>query len=258
MRSRLFTSLLILILVIVFSTVMYYSIFNGFGSIAKKYTYHVVNEYPHDDEAFTQGLVFDNGFIYEGTGLYGKSTVRCLELKSGKILQILHIENQFFGEGITIIEGEIIQLTWKDRRGFVYDKNSFELIEEFNYSTEGWGITYDGSHLIMSDSSSNLSFLDPGTYKVVRQIVVHEIAPVFYLNELEYIKGEIYANIWNYERIAIIDPQTGIVKGWVDMSGIKEWIDQDPDNVLNGIAYDACGDRLFVQVKDGLKSTRSN
>lgn len=214
-----------------------------------RYNYNVVNVYPHDENAFTQGLVFEDGFLYEGTGLYGNSSLRRVELETGKVLQVHALQNQFFGEGITIVGDKIIQLTWESQRGFIYDKNTFDLLREFSYPTEGWGIMYDGSRLIMSDGTASLYFLDPETLQRVGQVEAHDTAPVTGLNELEYIKGEIYANVWREEKIAIIDPHTGQVRAWVDLKGIRGSGDPDPDNVLNGIAYDAEGDRLFVTGK---------
>ena len=214
------------------------------------YTYEIVNIYPHDKNAFTEGLLFDNGFLYESTGLYGNSTLRRVELETGKILQLYALPNQYFGEGITVFDDKIIQLTWQSNKGFVYDKHSFDLLQEFSYPTEGWGITYDGNRLIMSDGTSTLYFLDPQTFEKVGQVEVHDAGnPVTELNELEYIQGKVYANIWQQEKIAIINPQTGQVEGWINLSGIQDLKNQDPDNVLNGIAYDAKEDRLFVTGK---------
>jgi len=213
------------------------------------YTYSVVNVYPHDKNAFTQGLVFVNGVLYESTGLYGNSTLRCVELETGHILQLYALPNEYFGEGITIFDDKIIQLTWQSKKGFLYDKHSFDLLQEFSYPTEGWGITYDGSRLIMSDGTATLYFLNPETFENVGQVEVQDNGPVTELNELEYVQGEVYANIWKEEKIAVIDPQTGQVKGWIDMSGIMDPENQDTDNVLNGIAYDVKEDRLFVTGK---------
>jgi glutamine cyclotransferase len=213
------------------------------------YSYHIVNVYPHDETAFTQGLLIDNGVLYEGTGLYGGSSLRCVELETGEILQFYALPNQYFGEGITIFDDKIIQLTWQSNKGFVYDKESFELLQEFSYSTEGWGITHNGSQLIMSDGTSTLHFLDPETFQKIGQVEVHDNGAVENLNELEYIKGKVYANIWLEEKIAIINPQTGQVEGWINLSGLQTMENQDPNNVLNGIAYDATSDRLFVTGK---------
>jgi glutamine cyclotransferase len=212
------------------------------------YTYNVVNVYPHDEAAFTQGLVFEDGFLYEGTGLYGQSTLRRVELDTGNVTQLYSLPDQFFGEGITIFEDKIIQLTWKSGRGFVYDRSSFDLLQEFTYPTQGWGITHDGSRLIMSDGTATLYFLNPETLQTTGQIEVYDEEPVTSLNELEYINGSVYANIWKKDQIAIINPETGKVTGWIDLSGINE-PENTAQNVLNGIAYDQNGDRLFVTGK---------
>lgn len=213
------------------------------------YTYRIVNTYPHDENAFTQGLVYENGSLYESTGLYGSSTLRRVKLENGEILQLYTLPEGYFGEGITILDDKIIQLTWNEHKGFIYDKHSFDLLQEFSYSTEGWGITYDGTRLIMSNGSATLIFLDPKNLAKVGQVEVHDTAPVTQINELEYINGKVYANIWREEKIAIINPQTGQVEGWIDLTGIQDLENQDVDNVLNGIAYDAEGDRLFVTGK---------
>ena len=213
------------------------------------YTYDVIQVYPHDEDAFTQGLIFEDGILYESTGLYGHSTLRCIELETGEILRRYDLSSQLFGEGITIVDDKIIQLTWRSNRGFVYDKRSFDLLQEFGYPTEGWGITYDGDRLIMSDGTATLHFLDPETFEKVSQVEVHDATPVAKLNELEYIHGEVYANIWQEDKIAIIDIQTGQVTAWIDLSGLQDLEDRDTDNVLNGIAYDVEEDRLFVTGK---------
>ena len=212
------------------------------------YTYNVVNVYPHDETAFTQGLIFEDGILYEGTGLYGQSTLRRVELETGNVTQLYSLPDQFFGEGITIFDDKIIQLTWKSGKGFVYDKSSFDLLQEFTYPTDGWGITHDGSKLIMSDGTATLYFLDPETFQIIGQVEVYDEEPVTMLNELEYIHGMVYANIWLDEKIAIINPETGRVTGWIELEGLKEAENQNA-NVLNGIAYDAETDRLFVTGK---------
>jgi glutamine cyclotransferase len=212
------------------------------------YTYNVVDAYPHNETAFTQGLVFEDGFLYEGTGRYGQSTLRRVELETGNITQLYSLPDHLFGEGITIFEDKIIQITWKAGKGFVYDKNSFDLLQEFEYPTEGWGITHDGSRLIMSVGNATLYFLDPETFQIIGQIEVYDEEPVELLNELEYINGRVYANIWKKDQIAIINPETGKVTGWIDLSGIND-SEKTAENVLNGIAYDQNGDRLFVTGK---------
>jgi len=214
------------------------------------YTYRIINEYPHNTSSFTQGLVFEDEILYEGTGLYGSSTLQKVELETGKSLQLHALPDAYFGEGITIFGNRIIQLTWLEQKGFVYDKQSFALQEEFNYSSEGWGITDDGVRLIMSDGSATLSFLDPTTFELIGQIQVHHgNDPVSRLNELEFIKGDIYANIWQEDRIAVIDIESGQVKSWIDLEGIYAVATSDPNDVLNGIAYDLNEERLFVTGK---------
>lgn len=215
------------------------------------YTYKIINKFPHDPNAFTQGLVFEGGALYEGTGLCGHSSLREVKLETGDTLRVLELPVQYFGEGITIHDDRVIQLTYHSHVGFVYDKESFDLMHEFNYSTQGWGITHDGTHLIMSDGTSTLYLLDPATFEDVGQIEVSDsIGPVTYLNELEYINGEIYANIWNTDLIAIISPQSGNVAGWIDLEGLLRPEDiTGRIDVLNGIAYDTDGDRLFVTGK---------
>ena len=212
----------------------------------RNYTYNIVNVYPHDATAFTEGLVFDSGNLYEGTGRYGESSLRCVDLESGNVTQLYMLSPNYFGEGITIFEEKIFQLTWTSNKGFVYNKDSFDLVTEFEYPTEGWGLTHNGTHLIMSDGTSTLYFLDPETFQTVDQIEVIDEFPVVYLNELEYINGKICANIWQQDKIAVIEPQTGQVEGWIDLEGIY---DQGDGDVLNGITYDPVNDRLFVTGK---------
>ena len=221
------------------------------SNVTPFYTYKVVNTYPHDQNAFTQGLVFEDGALFEGTGLYGRSTLRRVELETGDILQIHELPAHYFGEGITIYESTIIQLTWKSGVGFIYDKDSFTLLREFDYPTEGWGITHDGEQLIMSDGSSTLHLLEPETLEEVGRIEIYDNdGPVTGLNELEYVQGEIYANVLQTDHIARISPQTGEVVGWIELEGILGSVDRsEPIDVLNGIAYDAINNRLFVTGK---------
>ncbi len=215
------------------------------------YTFEIVGEYPHDQDAFTQGLVYYNGFLYEGTGLWRASTLRRVELETGQVKQIHHLAPSYFGEGITIVGDTILQLTWQSRIGFIYNRESFEQVGTFGYDREGWGITYDGEHLIMSDGTARLYFLDPDTYEVDHYVEVREEgAYIARLNELEYIRGRVYANVWLTDRIVIVDPATGDVVAWIDCTGLKEAGGiTEPVDVLNGIAYDAAGDRLFVTGK---------
>jgi glutamine cyclotransferase len=214
------------------------------------YCFQVVNIYPHDPTAFTQGLEFFNGYLYEGTGLYGDSDVRVVEIKTGEIIQSKRILPEYFGEGVTVFEDKVYQLTWKENTGFVYNLD-LEQTSSFQITGEGWGLTNDETNLIMSNGSSVLSYLDPLSYKVIKTIQVsHDGYPVSKLNELEYIKGKIFANIWQTDNIVLIDPQNGKIISWIDLSGLKEHLDtKDGIDVLNGIAYDKENDRLFVTGK---------
>jgi glutamine cyclotransferase len=215
------------------------------------YDYRIVNRYPHDAKAFTQGLVFVDGFLFEGTGLRGRSSLRKVDLVTGRILQYRNLPPHFFGEGVTVYHNKVIQLTWRAHQGFVYDKDTFQLLGTFHYPTEGWGITHDGEHLIMSDGTSILYFLDPHTYKKKRRIKVHDQkGPVSNLNELEYVHGLILANVWKTDMIAQISPETGEVVGWIDLRGLLRPEDRiQRVDVLNGIAFDQRNDRLFVTGK---------
>ena len=214
------------------------------------YTYKVVNTYLHDPDAFTQGLVYLDGVLYEGTGLNGQSSLRRVTLETGEVQQIHHLEEQFFGEGIAVFGDRIIQLTWRSQVGFVYDRQSFELLQQFSYPTEGWGLTHDGERLIMSDGTATLYFLDPQTFAALGSVEVRDQRPVSRLNELEYIDGQIYANVWQTDRIARISPQTGKVTGWINLRNLLLPEDRRQRvDVLNGIAYDAAQQRLFVTGK---------
>jgi len=215
------------------------------------YTYEVVNEYPHDPSAFTQGLAFHGGVLYEGTGLKGRSSLRKVALETGEVLRKRDLAYRYFGEGVTVVGDEIIQLTWRSHVGFVYDRDTFERLREFSYPTEGWGLTHDGLNLIMSDGTAMLRFLDPATFEEVAQLEVRDgDGPVRRLNELEYIGGEIYANVWQTDRIARISPRSGRVVGWIDLTGLLKPEDgTGSEGVLNGIAYDGLGERLFVTGK---------
>ena len=218
------------------------------------YTYQIIHSYPHDETAFTQGLVIENGVLYEGTGLYGSSTLRRVDLETGNVTQLQLLSNGLFGEGITVFDNKIIQLTWQNKIGFVYDKTSFEVLEQFEYSTEGWGLTHNGSALIMSDGTSTLYFLDPQTFQTVKQVdVYNNQGPVTMLNELEYINGSVFANIWKEDTIVIINPQTGNVTGQIDLTGLEDSLNQTNHDVLNGIAYDQNENRFFVTGKNWSK-----
>jgi glutamine cyclotransferase len=213
--------------------------------------YRVIHNFPHDPQAFTQGLVYADGHLYESTGLNGHSTLRMDDLETGRVLQSLSLPSQYFGEGLTEWGSTLIQLTWQAHTAFVYDRFSFRQLRTFHYEGEGWGLTQDGKDLILSDGSATLRFLDPVTAREVRHVVVKDRgSPVQQLNELEFVHGQIYANIWHSDRIARISPANGKVLGWIDLSGLLPASQRsDPEAVLNGIAYDAVHDRLFVTGK---------
>lgn len=211
--------------------------------------FKVVHTYPHDPDAFTQGLFFHDGFLYEGTGLRGRSSIRKVELETGKVVQQVDLPGEVFGEGITLWGDRIIGLTWQEGTAFVLDLKTFKLWRKFNYAGEGWGLTHNGKELIMSDGSPELRFLDPLSFKELRRVkVTADGRPVDQLNELEWVDGEIYANIWQTDRIARINPKTGAVTGWIDLTGLLPQR-RGSDDVLNGIAYDAKAKRLFVTGK---------
>ncbi len=217
---------------------------------APVYGFDLVAVFPHDPEAFTQGLAYRDGLLYEGTGLYGRSSLRETILETGELVRIRSLPPEIFGEGIVLWEDRLVQLTWKEGMGLVWDRESFALVETFSYPTEGWGITTDGSSLIMSDGSSVLRFLDPQTFEVRRTLeVCSDGGPLSRLNELEWVQGLIYANVWQTDEIAIISPQTGKVVAWIDLSGLLSEEERLGRDVLNGIAYDDQSDRLFVTGK---------
>ena len=212
--------------------------------------YQVVRVYPHDPQAFTQGLVYLDGFLYEGTGLNGQSSLRKVRLENGEVVQIKKLDARYFGEGIAVVGDRILQLTWQSGVAFEYDRATFAERRRFTYRGEGWGLVHDGTRCIMSDGSSILRVLDPATFKETGRIQVREGSrPIERLNELEIVKGEIFANIWQSERIVRIAPATGQVTGWIDLSGLLDPRDARGVDVMNGIAYDAAGDRLFVTGK---------
>jgi len=245
-RLALILGLSVLVTVLAFS--MYFSTLHH-ESMIPSYTYHIVNVFPHDPQAFTQGLVFHNKMLYESTGLYNFSSLRRVELETGKVLQITQLPDHYFGEGMTIIQDKIVQLTWKSNIGFVYDLHTFTLLQNFSIAGEGWGLTCDGQQVIMSDGTATLSFLDPETFNKIREIQVQDNYPLDRINELEYIQGEIFANIWKTDNIARINPTTGQIVGWLNLTGLYEPDVDDRNNVLNGIAYDAQNDRIFVTGK---------
>ena len=214
-------------------------------------SYRVLDAYPHDEQAFTQGLVFVDGHLYESTGLKGHSSLREEDLETGRILKFQEVPSNDFGEGLTNWGNTLIQLTWQAHTAFVYDRATFHLLRTFQYQGEGWGLTQDGKNLILSDGTATLRFLDPATFREVRRIVVKDRgAPVTQLNELEFIHGQIYANIWHSNRIARISPASGQVLGWINLAGLlPAGLLSNPEAVLNGIAYDTAHDRLFVTGK---------
>lgn len=215
------------------------------------YGYRVVNTYPHDSQAYTQGLIFRDGFLFESTGLNGRSSLRKVKLETGEVLRQERIDPQYFAEGLADWGGRLVQLTWQSNVGFVYDLATFRLQRTFRFTGEGWGLTRDGSRLILSDGTDTLRFLDPATFQARGQVSVRDGGvPVKDLNELEYVRGEIYANVWHTDRIARISPESGRVVGWIDLAGILSSVYQlDSEAVLNGIAFDAVQDRLFVTGK---------
>jgi glutaminyl-peptide cyclotransferase len=214
--------------------------------------YRVVAEYPHDRRAFTQGLVYVDDVLYEGTGLNGQSSLRRVDLETGEVLQAVRLSEEYFGEGIAVLDDRIYQLTWQNGVCAVFDRETFEFVEAFNYPTQGWGLTTDGERLIMSDGTNRLYVRDPETFDELETIDVYDGArPVPNLNELEIVDGEIWANVWKTDRVARIDPETGQVTGWIDLRGLLSERDETrrPVDVLNGIAYDPETDRLFVTGK---------
>jgi len=211
----------------------------------------IVGEYPHDASAFTQGLVIHEGRMYESTGQYGQSSLRRVDIETGEVERKVLLAPEYFGEGIAILGDRLYQLTWKNRAIIVYDVGTFDVLETAPYSGEGWGLTHDGTHLILRDGTASIRFLDPETLDVVKTVTVREgDDAVNRLNELEYVRGEIWANVWYRDRIVRISPLDGRVLGWIDLSGLAERSKRGPEDVLNGIAFDAASDRLFVTGKN--------
>ncbi len=214
-------------------------------------SYRIVHSYPHDPRAYTQGLLYIDGNLYESTGLNGRSSLRMDDLSTGRVLQSASVPSRYFAEGLAAWGSTLVQLTWQSHIAFVYDRFSFHLLRTFHYNCEGWGLTADAHHLILSDGTAEIRFFDPATFRELRHIQVTDRGkPVDQLNELEYIHGQIWANIWHSDRIVRISPATGRVLGWIDLSGLlPERERSDPEAVLNGIAYDPVHDRLFVTGK---------
>jgi glutamine cyclotransferase len=214
-----------------------------------EYGYRVVNVYPHDSTAFTQGLEYRGGYLYEGTGLEGQSRLRKVDLKTGRVIQEIRLGAQYFGEGITVLNQRIIQITYKSQRGFIYDQGTFKLLRTFDYPGEGWGLTNDMKQIYMSDGSSEIRVWDGETLAERRRIKVRDGSrPVTLINELELVNGEIFANVWQTDRIARISPADGRVTGWINLAGLSP-AGTASEAVLNGIAHDGMGGRLFVTGK---------
>lgn len=213
--------------------------------------YQIVKRYPHDPGCYTQGLIYRDGYFYESCGLYGDSTLRKVDPESGEVLQETELGDQYFGEGLMELDGLLYQLTWQEGVAFVYDLDTFEKVGQFSYSTEGWGLTSDGTGLILSDGSNKLFWIDPTSgFTHKETLVTWQELPIEYLNELEYVNGDIYANIYLSDQIAIIDPETGLVETMLDMRGLRPEENRAmAGEVLNGIAYDAVNNRLFVTGK---------
>ncbi|MFL6414964.1 MAG: glutaminyl-peptide cyclotransferase [Bryobacteraceae bacterium] len=214
------------------------------------YTAKIVHAYPHDSSAFTEGLFYLNGELYESTGLEGQSSLRRVRLETGEVLQKYELPDSYFGEGIVNWKNQILQLTWQTQIGFVYDLKTFEKNKEFHYPGEGWALTQDGRRLIMDDGTAQIRFWNPESLQETGRITVTDRdQPIKNLNELEWVEGEIFANVWGTTYIARINPENGKVVGWIDLSGIESGADPNTDSVLNGIAYDAKSRRLFVTGK---------
>jgi len=217
---------------------------------APVYGYRVIAAYPHDSQAFTQGLIYRDGFLYESTGLWGRSSVRKVLLETGEVLQSRALDEQYFGEGLVDWGARLLQLTWRDNVAFVYGIDSFEPEGTFSYEGEGWGITHDHQRLIMSDGTPTLRFRNPETFEELSSIsVTDDGAPVWSLNELEFVGSDVYANVWQSDRVAIISPDSGVVVAWIDLSGLLTEEERAAADVLNGIAFDEAGGRLFVTGK---------
>ncbi len=216
-----------------------------------EYSVKIVHTFPHDENAFTQGLAYRDGFLYEGTGLKGRSSLRKVRLETGEVVQRVDLAPEFFGEGIALLKDEIVQLTWQSQVGFVYSLKDFRLLRQFSYPGEGWGLTNDDHEIFMSDGTSDIRVMDSNTFAEKRRFTVHDgSTPIKELNELEFVEGEIFANVWQTDRIARISPTNGEVLGWIDLNGMLSPVYRLPSGaVLNGIAYDAARKRLFVTGK---------
>jgi len=250
MRGRLSGSGLVLFAVLAMAAVSFGQS-PAFPSKTPEYGFEVVRSFPHDSAAFTQGLVYYKGCFYEGTGREGHSSLRQIDAETGRVIRKADLAPDLFGEGITIVGSRVIQLTWLSHLGFVYDLSDFHQLRTFDYPGEGWGLTTDGRDLYLSDGSAEIRVLDSTTFREKRRIKVREQGkPVDQLNELEFVEGEIFANVWHSDRIARISPATGQVVGWIDLTGLLgPFYQRDAEAVLNGIAYDPATKRLFVTGK---------
>ena len=239
-------------LVIILGFIAFYAYDNYYTiqTLETQSTYHVVKKYNHDPDAFTQGLIFYNGFFYEGTGLRGESSLRIVEPETGEIIKSISLDSKYFGEGVTIQDEYVYQLTWQENTGFIYDLD-LNQVGTWSIPDEGWGLTSNGTHLILSDGTSTLSFIETETLTVLETITVtDEGEEVILINELEYIEGLVYANIWQTDKIAIIDPTTGEVTSWIDLTGLENELESTTGiDVLNGIAYDRETGKLYVTGK---------
>ncbi len=257
-----FKSLLTILIVIVLGGVAFYSLRPKLTRsvtppavpepLAPLLGYEIVNTYPHDPSCYTQGLLIKNGVFYESCGLYEQSSLRKVEPETGKVLAESNLDASYFAEGLTLLDGKLYQLTWQENTGFVYNAQNLEALETFHYQTQGWGLTTDGSALLLSDGSNTLFWLDPTTFQVVRQVkVTYQQQPVEHLNELEYIKGMVFANIYLTDTVAVINPEDGSVVSLIDLSGLRpEQNLKVQGEVLNGIAYDDQTDKLYVTGKN--------
>ena len=251
LRTALLPLLLILLLVSLAAFIPTRLASAAQGMKTPEYTYKVVHVFPHDPAAYTQGLVYHDGFLYEGTGLNGRSSLRKVQLETGEVVKKVDLGQQYFGEGIAIFKDRILQLTWQSQAGFIYNLSDFSLVGRFSYTGEGWGLATSGNEIYMSDGTAQLRVLDGETLLEKRRFTVREgSTPIKDLNELEVVRGEIFANVWQTDRIARISPRSGKVTGWIDLSEILSPIyRREADAVLNGIAYDSVGNRLFVTGK---------
>ncbi|MCW4025468.1 MAG: glutaminyl-peptide cyclotransferase [Candidatus Bathyarchaeota archaeon] len=248
-KIRLVATVTVFLLIILVSSIIFLSTPEPQSITTPIYSYTVQQTFPHSTNSFTEGLTFDENYLLESTGLTGASSLKKISLETGEIVQSIELNSNYFGEGITVVNGTIIQLTWQNQVAFVYDKENFTLIKQFTYNMAGWGLTFDGQNLIMSNGSPNLYFLNPETFKVTGQITVKDgNLPIDQLNELEYVNGTIYANIWQQNKIAQINPQDGQILAWIDLTGL--YTSADSINCLNGIAYNPQNGALIVTGKN--------